>query len=530
MYSSVSPPPSSRPSVPAAAGLLAGPACAAAGGLLLYLSFPPRTLWWFAFPAVALLVGALRGVSARRGLLLGAVFGAAFLLPLLEWTGTFVGAGPWVALVALQTLFFAAAGGAVALVSRLPGAWLWTAAVWVGVEAVRARVPFGGFGWGRLGFGQADGPLLALAALGGASLVSFAVVVGAVALAAGARGAFAVVRDRRLPESARCRPAFLVVLLPIGALLGFAHPPAPASATLTVAVVQGNVPRLGLDFAAQRRAVLDNHLAQTRLLADRVRRGDTPRPDLVLWPENASDLDPVHDPAVAAEIQGVVDAVGSPTVVGAVVRGADGPRNVALLVEPGVGIVDEYDKRRLQPFGETMPLREVLRAVTPLVDRAAADFVPGTDPAPLESSVGAVGIVTCYEVLFDDAVRDTVRAGAEILAVPSNNATFGLSDMTHQALAMSRVRAVEHDRATAVAATSGVSALIAPDGTVLARTGSFEPGLLVAALPLKTGTTVATALGGPIELALSGLGAAALLGALVPVHLRLRLRRQEKPS
>lgn len=508
---------------------LVGPVCAASGGLFLYLSFPPRTSWWLALPALALLIGPLYGARVRSGLLLGGIFGATFLLPLLEWTGSFVGAGPWLALVGLQTVFFAAAGAALTLVSRLPGAWLWTATVWVAIETVRARIPFGGFGWGRLAFGQADGPLLPLAALGGAPLMSASVVIGATALAAAARCTMAAVRDRRLPDLGLRWPAFLVVLIPIAAVLGFAHPPAPASDTVTVAVVQGNVPRLGLDFAAQRRAVLDNHLAQTRLLADKADRGETPRPDLMIWPENASDLDPVHDPAVAAEIQSVVDAVGSPTVVGTVVRdpGASGPRNVALLIEPGVGIVDDYDKRRLQPFGETMPLRELLRALTPLVDRAPADFLPGTDPAPLETSVGPVGVVTCYEVLFDDAVRDTVRAGAEILAVPSNNATFGISDMTHQALAMSRIRAVEHDRATAVAATSGISALIAPDGTVLARTGSFEPGLLVAELPLKTGTTAATALGGPIELSLAGLGATAVLGSLV---LRSRPARQGKSS
>ena len=483
------------------------------GGLLLYESFPPRPFWWMAFVALALLTGALRGIGLRHGVLLGLVFGATFLLPLLSWTGTFVGAGPWLALVGIEAAFFAVAGGLLTLMSRLPAAPLWIAAAWVGVEAARARVPFGGFGWGRVGFGQADGPLLSVAALGGVPLLSFCVVAGGAVLAAATRQLAHAVRDRRNPAADLRWPAFLVVLLPVAALLGFAHPPEEDSERVTVALVQGNVPRLGLDFAAQRRAVLDNHLGQTRLLADRVAAGLTPRPDLIIWPENASDLDPLNDPSVRSEIQDVVDAIGAPAVIGAVVRdpGSAGPRNAALLFEPNQGIVDTYDKRRLQPFGETMPLREVLRRATPLVDRVGADFLPGTDPEPLESSVAAVGVATCYEILFDGTVRETVEAGAEILAVPSNNATFGLSDMTYQQLAMSRVRAVEHDRATLVTATSGVSAVVAPDGSVVAATERFEAGLLVAEVPLKSGTTIATAAGGAIEILII---ASAVAGAL----------------
>src|SRR5690606_8320954 len=121
-----------------------------------------------------------------------------------------------------------------------------------------------------------------------------------------------------------------VALLPLAGLL---LPTAtPAGPSVTVAVVQGNVPRLGLDFNAQRRAVLDNHVQATLALADRVAAGLVPRPDLVVWPENASDIDPVANPDAGAEISRAADAVGAPILVGALVRdGAGQLYNVGLV-------------------------------------------------------------------------------------------------------------------------------------------------------------------------------------------------------
>jgi apolipoprotein N-acyltransferase len=131
-----------------------------------------------------------------------------------------------------------------------------------------------------------------------------------------------------------------------------------------------------------------------------------------------------------------------------------------------------------------------------------------------------VAIATCYEVAFDGVVRDAVRAGGTLLTVPTNNATFGFTEMTYQQLAMSRVRAVEHSRAVLVAATSGVSAVIGPDGTVRQQTRLFTPDALVAAVPLRTTTTLATSAGAAIEWALVVIG----VGALVVAVLRGRRR------
>jgi apolipoprotein N-acyltransferase len=484
------------------------------GGLLLYLSFPPRTLWWLALPAFALLGVVLYGRRARAGFGYGFLFGMGFLLPLLTWIGALVGPVPWVALVVLESLFVGLAGAGIAFVSRLPAAPVWAAAMWVAGEALRGRVPFGGLPWGRVGFGQPDGPLLPLAAVGGVPLLSFVTVLAGLALGE-------VVR-RLVTRGAGPRtlvvPAVLVAVAMVTGPLAALVPATGGGPdrTVTIAAVQGNVPRLGLDFNAQRRAVLDNHVKETLKLADEVAAGTVAKPDLVIWPENSSDIDPLQNPDAAAQIDRAATAVGVPILVGAVLRNPDGvtTSNSALVWLAGQGVVERADKRRVQPFGEYMPWRSFFAHFSSYVARAGY-FVPGTGPGVVDMAGVQVGVTICWEVAFDDLVDDSVDNGAQVLAVPSNNATFGLTEMTYQQLAMSQVRSVEHDRSSIVATTSGVSATITPDGTVTQSTKQFTPDVLVDRTALRDTTTLATRWRSAPEWVLVALAAGAVGAGIV---------------
>jgi apolipoprotein N-acyltransferase len=504
---------------------------AVAAGGLLYLSFPPRPLWWLAALGFTLLGVVLAGRRARAGLGYGLLAGLGLFVPLLSWTGAYVGPLPWLVLAVLQAGFVAAAGAGIAAVSRLPGWPLGAAAVWVAGEAARSRVPFGGFPWGRVAFGQPDGVFAPLAALGGPALIGFAVALagfGLTALVLSLAGRPRRVRARTL------RPAVWVLVPVVAGLVAspLVDAARPGDRLVTVAVVQGNVPRLGLDFNAQRAAVLGNHVRRTEQLAADVAAGRVARPELVIWPENSADIDPLRNPDAAAAIDRAVAAIGVPVLIGAVESPpVGGLRNTAIRWEPGVGPTGTYVKRRIQPFGEYMPMRSVVRLFSDKVDRVQRDFTPGTEATVLQMGPAAVGIATCYEVAFDDTVTDTVRGGAQLLAVPANNATFGRTEMTYQQLAQSRIRAIEHGRTVLVAATSGVSAIITPDGTVQQQTGQFTPDALVAQIPLRSTATPATALGGGVEAVLAALGAAAVLvAAALPSTLhvgaaRVRIRR-----
>lgn len=495
------------------------PGAAALSGLLLFASFPPRPLWWLALPGFALLGWTLRGRRPRAGFGLGFLAGLGFLLPLLKWTGEEVGPLPWVALAAVSALFIGAVGTGISVVSRLPAWPVFAAAVWILGEAARARVPFGGFPWGKMAFGQADGMFLPLAAVGGTPVLGFAVVLcgfglyEAVRLLLARRAATAAPdpapstdpeparRDgaapRPVPRAAVAVAALSVLVPVVGALA--ALPLVDDSAedgTATVAAIQGNVPRLGLDFNAQRRQVLDNHAARTEQLAADVKAGKEPKPDFVLWPENSSDLDPYRNGDARLVIDDAVKAIGVPTVIGSVLSPDTGTlRNSLIKWDPEEGPVAEYDKRHVQPFGEYIPMRSFVRIFSSDVDRVRRDFGPGDKVGVFDLAGTKVGLATCYEAAFDWAVRDTVTHGAQLITVPSNNATFGRSEMTYQQLAMSRVRAVEHSRAVVVPVTSGVSAMIMPDGEVVDQSKMFTPDALVREMPLRSSRTPATTMG-----------------------------------
>jgi apolipoprotein N-acyltransferase len=480
---------------------------ATGAGVLIYLSGPPRTLWWLAPLGFAILGAVLYGRRARAGFGYTLCAGLGYLFPLLAWTGEYVGLVASVPLSIAEAVLMALAGAAIAAVSVLPAWPVWAALLWVAGEALRSVVPFGGFPWAKVAFTQPEGVYLPLAAVAGTPLMGLAVTMTGFGLAALVRNLLVDRRPRSLLAPA------LAFVLPVVAAFG-AVPLVGTDAndgTATVAVVQGNVPRIGLDFNAQRRAVLDNHVARTEELARDVLAGRAKQPDLVIWPENSSDIDPYRNPDAWARIDDAAHAINAPIAVGSVLLGDDGlPRNTVLLWDPERGPVDQYTKRQLLPFGETMPYRSFFRLFSSFADKAG-QFVPGTEPVVFEMANARVGIATCYEVAFDGVVRESV-AGSNILAVPTNNATFGRTEMTYQQLAMDRVRAVEHGRTVAVAATSGVSAFVLPDGSVTQRTGLFTDAALVERVPLRSTTTLSDRLGAIPEwvMVIAGLGALAV--------------------
>jgi apolipoprotein N-acyltransferase len=495
---------------------------AVVGGLLLWASFPPRPLWFLAPIGIAVIVLALRGRGLRAGFGYGYLAGLGFLVPLLPWVGVYVGAVPWLALAAAESVAVGLFGMAVTQLWRVPGAPLWMAGAWVATEGLRSRVPFHGFPWGRLAFGQSDGALLPLASLAGAPGLTFAVAVTGTCLAA-------LVVHARARRRVLAGAAVAGVVAPL--LLGLVLAPGvratdSSATTATVALIQGNVPRLGLDFAAQREAVLTNHVNRTLQLADDVAAGREAKPDLVIWPENASDVDPLRTPDAAAAITRAARAIGVPILVGAVLRNVDGTTsNTVIVWDPVTGPGQQAVKRVLVPFGEYLPYRDFFRHFSSYAD-LAGNFVPGDGNGVVTLNGVPVAVATCYEVAFDSLVNESVRDGAQLITVPTNNATFGRTEMTYQQLAMSQVRAVEHGRAVVVAATSGVSAIVAPDGTVEQQTKIFTPAALVGRVPLRTSTTLATRLGAGPEIALSGLAVAALGAGL----LRTRSSRETTES
>ncbi|HEV2376558.1 MAG TPA: apolipoprotein N-acyltransferase [Streptosporangiaceae bacterium] len=495
------------------------PLGAVAGGVTLAASFPPVGAWALAPAGPAVLALLLRGRRLRAAFMLGLLFGLAFFLPLLSWL-TNLAWYAWVALAVAEALVFAVLGVAQRLLLYLRAWPLAVAAWWVAAEAVRDRWPYA-FPWGRLAMSQAGGPAVRWVAVGGPPLLSFLLALTGTTIA---WALTSPARHRLLPALAVAATAGLTLA---GGLLPVDPQPA-APPTAVVAAVQGDVPH-ARDLPALLRAttVTANHAAATRHLAVRVSAGAEPAPDLVVWPENSTDLDPRLYPDVFADIASAVAAVDRPVLVGEVLQ--DPQRNVGQIWTPSQGPGPVYVKRQLVPFGEYIPFRGLLAHVTSLVALQPRDFTAGHRVVVFHVGQIRLGDVICYEVGFDNLVASDVGAGANLLAMQTNDATFevdGQRGETLQQLGMARVRAVEYDRAVVVASTTGVSAIIAPDGRLLAHSGTWQQAVLEARVPLLTYRTLAARAGAWPEYAAVAL---TLLALACAITIALR-RRQPAPT
>ncbi|PGH51581.1 apolipoprotein N-acyltransferase [Streptomyces sp. Ru87] len=550
-------------------------ALAVGAGLALALAFPPYGVWPLSLVAVAALSLLTRGRTARQGAWTGFVFGLPFFFLLLRWLSV-IGHDAVLGLAAVEALFIAALGAGLAVTSRLPAWPLWAACLWVAEEWARDRQPLGGFPWGRLAFANTGSPFTPLAALGGAPLVTFAVALSAVLLASAGAAVWTLWRTRRTapagvtdpsgePETAgdaaaaggpaaegspaaesdpaardepgpgrgRLRaalPAVAAAALALATgLAGYAVPvPTAAADTVRIAVVQGNVQQPGMDFLGRPMKILDNHVEATLQLAEDVAAGREQQPDLVVWPENASDLDPFRYQEAYDRIDRAVRAVGVPVLVGALV---DHPEqegyveNQGIVWDPETGPGASYTKQHPVPFGEYVPYRDQLSKIITRLERVPRDFYPGEKTGVLRTGPADLGDVICFEVAYDEIVRDTVNAGARALVVQTNNATYGRTGQPEQQLVMSKLRAVEHGRAVVTAATSGISAIVQPDGTVSQRTEEFTQDVITANLPLRDDTTPADRVGAIPEWALAIVG---LLSCAAAIVVRRRGRTDQR--
>jgi apolipoprotein N-acyltransferase len=399
----------------------------------------------------------------------------------------------------------------------------------VAAEAVRDRWPWGGFPWGRLSMSQASAPTLRWVAIGGPVLLTFLLALAGACLAwlllgssrrAAASGQLPTARPAAAQLRRRILPAACLLVAAGMAVAGPLLPVdrgAPGTPSATVAAVQGNVPRArNLSDLLRASTVTANHADATEQFAARVRSGSVPAPDVVIWPENSTDQDPRLNPFIYGAIASAVNAINRPVLVGAVLQHP--LRNSGQLWRPQRGPGRSYIKRRLVPFGEIIPFRSFLDVFTTLPALQPVNFHPGHRAVVFHLGKIRLGDVICYEVGFDGLVSSEVAAGANLLTVQTNDADFELDGQTGetlQQLAMARIRAVEHDRAVVVASTTGVSAIIAPDGKLLARTPLWQRATIETRVPLRTTTTVADRLGGWPEGVITGATLAALIWMIV---------------
>lgn len=483
---------------------------AGAAGIATGHGFAPTDQVPLLLTGLTVLVLLLHRADARGGAVLGFAFGLGFMATLTYWI-TVYGSLAWVALTLTQALFLALFGAAGSRIVRLPACELWLAATWVAVELARSSLPLGGFAWGRLAYALVDVPAVGWVRWIGVPATSGLVLLCAALLA---RAVFSI--HQRRPVATGAAVIGAVALGGVGSILpvGVAGP----SGIITVAAVQGDVPGTGADGLGEQREVLSNHVDLTQRLAEAVAAGTASQPDVVFWPENASDVDPLTDDAARRTVSEAVDRIGVPVLVGAIVDGPtpDTARNVGIVWSPQTGPGAVYVKRHLVPFGEYVPFRDLSTRLVPrLGEEIPRDLLPGNEPGVLRLGPVVIGDLICFDIAFDNQVRDVVASGAQLLVVQTNNAGYVDTVQPEQQWALSRVAAVAAGRDLVVAATTGISGVAQADGSVTQQTRQGTPVTVVAAVMLGSKPTWGVRVGRFLEYALSALAVAGFLTALV---------------
>ena len=470
---------------------------AVAAGLILDLAYPSVGWWPLAFVGVGLSLVALIGRSAWGALLVGFIFGITFYLVHIVWLNRYLGVIPWFALAVAATIYVALGSVLIALAYRwmpraAPGRWaqlvltpLLIAGLWTLRELVTGSWPYTGFPWARIGMSQSESPLSHLTSWIGVTGLSFLMV----AFTAG------TIEWLRLRQWSDVRTALPVAGLGVALLVTPQFPTTPAG-TMTVGSVQGNGPS-GYFDARQRNDILNAQLsASTDLIGQDM--------DVLLWPEGGIDSDPMTNATTAAVLDGLSEAADAPLLVNAATTRGDLTYNTSMLWEAGEGAVQYHDKTHPVPFGEYVPDRWFYEMIVPdLIGLIGREYTPGSNPPYVDIDGTGVGLAICFDVIYDDVIHEGARGGAEVYMFQTNNADFRNTDENLQQLAFARMRAIETGRSVVNISTVGTSQVIGPDGATIDSLPADQAGAMLTDVPLRTGLTPSTVIGGSLGVAIA---------------------------
>ena len=457
-------------------GSTAAPSLAA--GVLLALSLPPWGWWPLGLAGAGLLYWRLAGLRARARLWSGWLAGLGCYAPGLWWARTFNWYGA-VVLIALEALFFAAAA---LLTPPYRGRAPAFVAAGTLAEAIRMTWPFGGLPLGGVFLGQADGPLLQLARIGGPLLLTAGVWAGGVGLASLVSG----IRHReRGPVPAR-RGAAILVALALCVLVATLSPDGGSPVrSITVALVQGGGRRDVDKAQVSPAAVFAAQVAATGVL-DAV----TPPPTLVLWPEDVVALaGPLRGSSQSRQMSQMARRLHTTLAAGFTEpASATTFRNEIVVWAPDGRIVGTFEKVHRVPFGEYVPYRSLVAHVADL-SGVPLDAVPGRGTGLLRTPAGPLGILVSFEVFYADRSHTSVREGAELLVVPTNTSSYTTAQVPTQEVAADAVQAVETGRDLVQSAPTGYSSVVDHRGQVRQRSVLGRRQVLTATVALRRGLT-----------------------------------------
>lgn len=456
---------------------------AVASGLLSFFAYPRPGLWPLIFVSVAGLLISVRGASFARAGLVGFAGGFAFYASQCWWLSQYLGPLPLVALSFIQALWVGVGLATYALARRRAktvfGSALLFASLWMAREWASTHIPYGGYPWSRLAMSQSDSPLAGWVYFGGFSLLSFVIALLAALAVEWLPVFWAKRRDGLSSRRSFALPTFVLI---VAVLVPTLPPTANSQAQLDVAAIQGNA-NAGLFANTRRGEILENHLDATYEL---LRNEPSRKLDLIVWPENASDLSPIVDVEARQWLSNLVNVdAKAPLAFGTITSNGSDLFNSSFLWKPGVGITDQYDKKRPVPFAEYVPDRDFWSKLAPdLIGLIYRDYAFGERDAIYEIDGHKLGVLICFEVAIDEIFYELSDQGATAILSQTNNADFGRTDQAWQQLAIAKLRSIETGLALVNASTVGPSAIYDRGGRLLDQSGAFERDYLVANIGL----------------------------------------------
>jgi apolipoprotein N-acyltransferase len=476
-------------------GRIAIPSVAA--GVLLALSLPPWGWWPLGLVGAALLYWRLGGLWWRSRIWSGWLAGLGCYAIGLFWARAFNWYGA-VVLILVEALFFAAA--AVATPPRRGRALAFVGACTL-AEAVRMTWPFGGLPLGGVFLGQARGPLVQLARLGGPLLITAGVWAGGVVVAtvstalwtrlgrhkAGHTDGRAEQQTDGQARSPRLvGPLVMTAGIVVLAVVGLVAPDGgTALRSVRVALVQGGGARGLSKEQIAPSSVLAAQLAATFAVAN-----THPSPALVLWPEDVVALDrPLAGSPQAELLSRLARQLHTTLLVGVTEPASTTAfRNEVVAWGPNGHIVGVFEKVHRVPFGEYVPLRSFFSHFADL-SGVPVDAVPGHGTGLMRTPAAPLGLLVSFEIFYAGRSHESVRAGAQLLAVPTNTSSYSTSQVPSQEIAAAIVQAVETGRDLVQAAPTGFSAAVTQRGVVVQRSALGRRQVLFATVALRSGFT-----------------------------------------
>lgn len=466
--------------------------CLAATAFLFKVSYPKPSyslLMWLALAPFALAVVRLR--SFWGSFFYSWLTGVAVFAGLYFWVfvtcrnggglSTALAAAAWLGLSALMALQFAIFGGSCFYLKRLQWAFPVLAALgWAALEWAHEMLAGYalGFPWFTLGYSQWNMPqVLQIASFAGNTGISFLVAFTGISVGY----AFATPYLKRgLVQLVLAAAVFLGVYGYGSAVL--AHKPQHSLLSLRAAVLQPNIDQYKKWSPAFEEEILNTI---TQMGADLVGKNIM----LAVWPESVTP-GPVQQEPYRALMEGVAQASGAWQFAGST-RQADGKQYVsAFLFSPNGVPLSFYDKTHLVPFGEYIPFEQAVRKLLPQVSVLGelGAFSPGDWNQPLlQMDQISFGSTICYESVFSRLWKEQAKAGARFFVNITNDAWFFDTDAPYQHLAVAVLRAAETQRPVLRAANTGISAIISPNGEILARAELNTRAVLQADIPLPLG-------------------------------------------